>query len=70
MESDSVSGLGSMEFTEVGNINNDVIDVTPVAKQKKQSKFMELLSDVMCSTESSSGDQTIEDKVKIELLLR
>jgi len=65
-----VSGLGSMEFTEVGNINNDVIDVTPVAKQKKQSKFMELLSDVMCSTESSSGDQTIEDKVKIELLLR
>ena len=65
-----MSGLGSMEFTEVGNINNDVIDVTPVAKQKKQSKFMELLSDVMCSTESSSGDQTIEDKVKIELLLR
>ena len=45
-----------------------VIHVTPVVKQMKQSKFMELLSDVMCSEAAASGEQTVEDKAKIELL--
>ena len=44
-----------------------MIDVTPAAKRKKQSKFMELLSDVMCSAAASSANQTVEDRAKIEL---
>ena len=35
---------------------------TPAAKHKKQSKFMELLSDVISSTATSSADKTCEEK--------
>ena len=50
----------------MSGVSSDVIDVTLAAKQKKQSKFMELLSDVMCSVAASSGNQTVEDRAKIE----
>ena len=68
LESDSVTDRPSgPERTEVSGVSSDVIDVTPAAKQKKQSKFMELLSDVMCSAAASSANQTVEDREKIEL---
>ena len=68
MESDSVTDHPSgPERTEVSGVSSDVIDVTPAAKRKKQGKFMELLSDVMCSAAASSANQTVEDRAKIEL---
>ena len=38
----------------------------PSAMRKKQSKFMELLSDVISSTATSSADKTCEEKAKFE----
>jgi len=68
LESDSGSGtsrtIESASISVVSNTSKDVIDVTPAVKRKKQSKFMELLSDVMNSTESSS---TCEERARIEL---
>jgi len=66
---ESNSGSGTLRTTEsasisvVSSTSKDVIDVTPAAKRKKQSKFMKLLSDVMNSTESPS---TCEEKARIE----
>ena len=68
LESDSVTDhpFGS-EHTEISGVSSDVIDVTPAAKRKKQSKYMDLLSDVRCSAAASSANQTVEDRAKIEL---
>ena len=72
LDSDSVSGRpsghGSTESSEVNSESSDVTDVTPVAKRKKQSKFMELLSDVMSSAATLSADKTCEENAKIETL--
>ena len=68
--SDHPSDHGSTESTSNSEVNIeliDVTDVTPVAKCKKQSKFMELLSDVMSSAATSSADKTCEENAKFEL---
>lgn len=60
---------GSTESTsssEVNIVSSESSDVTPAAKRKKQSKFMELLSDVISSGEISP-DKTYEEKAKFEL---
>ena len=69
--SDDTSGPEAESTNEIGSSSTgatDVIDVTPAAKRKKkQSKFMELLSDMMSSV-GSSRDQSVEDRAKSELL--
>ena len=53
--------------SEVNIISSESSDVTPAAKRKKQSKFMELLSDVIGSAATSSAVKTCEEKAKFEL---
>ena len=60
---------GSTESTsssEVNIVSSESSDVTPAAKCKKQSKFMELLSDVISSAKTSHV-KTCKEKVKFEL---
>ena len=68
--SDHPSGSVHTESTtssEVSIVSSELSDVTPAAKRKKQSKFMELLSDVISSAATSSTDKTFEEKAKFEL---
>lgn len=71
---DSVSGYPSSAVStestsnsEVNIVSSELSDVTPPAKRKKHSKFMELLSDVISSATTSSTDKTCEEKAKFEL---
>ena len=68
--SDHPSSAVSAEPTstpEVNIVNSESSDVTPTANRKKQSKFMELLSDVIGSAATSSADKICEEKAKFEL---
>ena len=68
--SDHPSGAVSTEpksSSEVNIISSESNDVTPAARHKKQSKFMELLSNVIGSAATSSADKTCEEKAKFEL---
>ena len=68
--SDHPFGAVSTESTsssEVNIVSSESSDVTPAAKRKKQSKFMELLSDVISSAAISPADKSCEEKAKFEL---
>ena len=57
----------STSSSEVNIVSSELSDVTPAAKHEKQSKFMELLSDVNSSAATSSADETCEEKTKFKL---